>query len=266
MYIFICRASEMHPKTGKNHNKDCRGNHERSDSDSMQGWANVHVQGRKFNKSAAEFIADQISKDPGNVSILALGPLTNIAMAFQIGPEVARDIVSLSSLSHSSICFSDVSPPYLLFLLCILSYIWDSSHTSSGHNCQICRVHVKFLQDLAKLPWAYWRSAFCCISSHDIAQSTCVCEMHGLQGELVILGGAFDVEGNVNPAGSVHTCMKQLLGISFGPQFALLLLRLHRLTKAAKRESTLNFWADADRKSSHLLCPSIEMKTLSEIL
>ena len=58
------------------------------------------MQGRKINKSAAEFIADKVRSDPGNVCVLALGPLTNIAMAFQMSPEVARDIVcSLLSLN-----------------------------------------------------------------------------------------------------------------------------------------------------------------------
>lgn len=59
----------------------------------ISSW--LPLQGRKFDKSAAEFIADTVSRDPGNVSILALGPLTNIAMAFQVGPEVARNVVSL---------------------------------------------------------------------------------------------------------------------------------------------------------------------------
>ena len=51
------------------------------------------MQGRKINKSAAEFIAEKVRSDPGNVCVLALGPLTNIAMAFQTSPDVARDIV-----------------------------------------------------------------------------------------------------------------------------------------------------------------------------
>lgn len=59
------------------------------------------LQGRKFDKSAAQFIADKVRSDPGNVSVLALGPLTNIAMAFQISPEVARDIVSSLALPNA---------------------------------------------------------------------------------------------------------------------------------------------------------------------
>ena len=51
------------------------------------------LQGKKYDKSAALFIADTITSNPGNVSVLALGPLTNLAMAFQSSPDVARDIV-----------------------------------------------------------------------------------------------------------------------------------------------------------------------------
>lgn len=36
--------------------------------------------GQKFEKSAPEFLVDQVSKYPGEVSILALGPLTNLAL------------------------------------------------------------------------------------------------------------------------------------------------------------------------------------------
>ena len=54
------------------------------------------LQGRKIDKTAAKFIAESINSDPGNVTVLALGPLTNIAMAFQVNPDVAKNIVSSS--------------------------------------------------------------------------------------------------------------------------------------------------------------------------
>lgn len=36
--------------------------------------------GQKTEKSASEFLVDQVSEHPGMVSILALGPLTNLAL------------------------------------------------------------------------------------------------------------------------------------------------------------------------------------------
>lgn len=62
----------------------------------------VFLQGKKFDKSAALFLADVITNDPGNVTVLALGPLTNLAMAFQSSPDVARDIVRSQSLLSSA--------------------------------------------------------------------------------------------------------------------------------------------------------------------
>lgn len=35
---------------------------------------------KKIEKNAAEFLVDKVSEYPGEVSILALGPLTNIAL------------------------------------------------------------------------------------------------------------------------------------------------------------------------------------------
>lgn len=35
---------------------------------------------KKIEKNAAEFLVDKVSECPGEVSILALGPLTNIAL------------------------------------------------------------------------------------------------------------------------------------------------------------------------------------------
>lgn len=36
--------------------------------------------GKKIDKSASEFLVDKVSESPGDVSILALGPLTNLAL------------------------------------------------------------------------------------------------------------------------------------------------------------------------------------------
>ena len=36
--------------------------------------------GKKSEKSASEFLVEKVSQYPGDVSILALGPLTNLAL------------------------------------------------------------------------------------------------------------------------------------------------------------------------------------------
>lgn len=43
---------------------------------------------------AATFIADMVRAHPGEISILALGPLTNIALAMQLDAQVAPQLVS----------------------------------------------------------------------------------------------------------------------------------------------------------------------------
>ena len=44
---------------------------------------------------AARFIAEAVLANPGEVSILALGPLTNLALAMQYDAKVASEMVRL---------------------------------------------------------------------------------------------------------------------------------------------------------------------------
>ena len=47
------------------------------------GLGNIHLSppnAKKIEKNAAEFLVDKVSEYPGEISILALGPLTNLAL------------------------------------------------------------------------------------------------------------------------------------------------------------------------------------------
>lgn len=46
------------------------------------------VKAKKSDKSASEFLVDKVNEYPGEVSVLALGPLTNVAMVCCILPPV----------------------------------------------------------------------------------------------------------------------------------------------------------------------------------
>ena len=62
------------------------------------------MQGIAVETPAATFIADMVRAHPGEISILALGPLTNIALAMQLDAQLAPQLVRLSSLSIALIC------------------------------------------------------------------------------------------------------------------------------------------------------------------
>lgn len=47
---------------------------------------------RKSEKSASEFLVDMVSAHPGEISILALGPLTNLALVSFIILSVNQDL------------------------------------------------------------------------------------------------------------------------------------------------------------------------------
>ena len=64
----------------------------------QRATADLHkqLQGRTLGKSAAQFIVDTVNASPGEVSILALGPLTNLALAFQLDPKAAENMAGPS--------------------------------------------------------------------------------------------------------------------------------------------------------------------------
>ena len=51
------------------------------------------VQGQKHSLDAAQFIARAAAEHPGKVVVLALGPLTNIALAFKVNTDVDKNLV-----------------------------------------------------------------------------------------------------------------------------------------------------------------------------
>jgi uridine nucleosidase len=62
----------------------------------------------KHTSSAAQFIAEFVRDHPGDVSILALGPLTNIALAMKHDSSMAQNVVS--ELAVHPLCFACIRP------------------------------------------------------------------------------------------------------------------------------------------------------------
>lgn len=101
-------------------------------------------QGTRWSGSAAEFIVQTVRDHPGEVSILALGPLTNIAIAMQLD----------SSTAEKAVC------PVVTFSIRLCASPCFGNKAEEGLDFDV------------------------------------------MQAEIVVLGGAFFVNGNVNPAGN----------------------------------------------------------------
>jgi inosine-uridine nucleoside N-ribohydrolase len=61
----------------------------------VDGQGNTHLpppKSKPVNKHAVQFLVDEIEEAPNEITIVALAPLTNIAMALLLQPEIAQNI------------------------------------------------------------------------------------------------------------------------------------------------------------------------------
>ncbi|XP_047340431.1 uridine nucleosidase 1 [Impatiens glandulifera] len=65
---------------------------------------------KKSEKSASEFMVEMVSKYPGEVSILALGPLTNLALAVKRDSTFAKKVKKLVILGGAFFALGNVNP------------------------------------------------------------------------------------------------------------------------------------------------------------
>ncbi|GAV66089.1 IU_nuc_hydro domain-containing protein/TFIID_20kDa domain-containing protein [Cephalotus follicularis] len=65
---------------------------------------------KKSEKNASEFLVDTVSKYPGEVSILALGPLTNLALAIKRDSSFASKVKKIVVLGGAFFALGNVSP------------------------------------------------------------------------------------------------------------------------------------------------------------
>ncbi|MCD7471158.1 Uridine nucleosidase 1 [Datura stramonium] len=65
---------------------------------------------KKIEKSASEFLVDKVSEYPGEVSILALGPLTNLALAIKRDSNFASKVKRVVILGGSFFALGNVNP------------------------------------------------------------------------------------------------------------------------------------------------------------
>ncbi|CDP15395.1 unnamed protein product [Coffea canephora] len=65
---------------------------------------------KKIEKSASEFLVDKVSEYPGEVSILALGPLTNLALAVKRDSSFASKVKRIVILGGAFFALGNVNP------------------------------------------------------------------------------------------------------------------------------------------------------------
>jgi len=77
------------------------------------GFGNVNLEAPKskpIDKSAAQFIVDQVNDNPGEISIVAIGPLGNLAAALQIDPSIAAKVKQVVLMGGVIAADGNVSP------------------------------------------------------------------------------------------------------------------------------------------------------------
>ncbi|KAK1562606.1 hypothetical protein Q3G72_014726 [Acer saccharum] len=77
------------------------------------GLGNINLppaKAKKSDKSASEFLVDKVTEYPGEVSILALGPLTNLALAIKRDSSFASKVKNIVVLGGAFFALGNVNP------------------------------------------------------------------------------------------------------------------------------------------------------------
>ncbi|NMC30304.1 MAG: nucleoside hydrolase [Pelolinea sp.] len=77
------------------------------------GLGNTHLpapKGKPINKSAAEFIIDTVRANPGEVMLVPIGPLTNIAVALKTDPQIVPMIKKIVLMGGAVSIHGNISP------------------------------------------------------------------------------------------------------------------------------------------------------------
>lgn len=72
------------------------------------GWAPTRR--RPTSRSAAQLIVDAVSEAPGEISLVALGPLTNLALALELDPGIADKVQEVILMGGTIFETGNVSP------------------------------------------------------------------------------------------------------------------------------------------------------------
>jgi uridine nucleosidase len=75
------------------------------------GWTGVNNPDQKLvDKPAAQFIVETIMAHPGEITLVAVGPMTNIGLALQLEPRIAHHVRNVVIMGGSVLAPGNVSP------------------------------------------------------------------------------------------------------------------------------------------------------------
>ncbi|MCC6613307.1 MAG: nucleoside hydrolase [Anaerolineae bacterium] len=77
------------------------------------GQGNIHLpppQGKPIEQSAPEFIIEQIMSHPGEITLVPVGPLTNIAMALRLEPRITENVHEVVIMGGNALVPGNASP------------------------------------------------------------------------------------------------------------------------------------------------------------
>ncbi len=79
--------------------------------DDAQGNLNLPLPTtRAIQQSAAEFIVEQVMNAPGEITLVPIGPLTNIALALQLEPRIAQAVREVVIMGGNARCPGNITP------------------------------------------------------------------------------------------------------------------------------------------------------------
>jgi inosine-uridine nucleoside N-ribohydrolase len=101
-----------HPRLGAARDPDDAPVSDGCDLHGADGLGNVHLTpvGRQHVMPSEKLIADRLKAEPGQISILCLGPLTGIATAFMRDPALIDLVDRIIIVGGSKDCIGDVTP------------------------------------------------------------------------------------------------------------------------------------------------------------
>ncbi|MCZ7538943.1 MAG: nucleoside hydrolase [Anaerolineae bacterium] len=77
------------------------------------GQGNLHLPppaGQARPGSAAEFIVEQVMAAPGEITLVPLGPLTNVALALRLEPRIAVNVRQVVLMGGNALCPGNATP------------------------------------------------------------------------------------------------------------------------------------------------------------